>query len=186
MSRDASNRAQQASDRDVALSKQYGGQSDTLQKQLTGIYGGMATNPQGMTPQEKNDATTASMQSTGGSVAGAVGEGNLEAARTGNAGGYQAALADAARKGILQNSKNALAVNNANTALKEGQREQGVAGLQGLQTGDQAASLNAMGQNTGAINAEANASPGWFQNMTGLITAISGAGKSAASLGAHF
>lgn len=180
MSRDATKKAQEASDRDVALSKQYGAASDTLSGQLTPIYSQMATNPQGMTPGEINDAKTATMQSTGGSVAGAVGEGNLEAARTGNAGGYQAALRDAARRGIATNADKSLAVQNANTVLKEGQRDQGVSGLQGLQSQDQAATLSAMGLDTGAINAQTEAGKsGWFQSMTGLINALSNAGNAA-------
>lgn len=183
MSRDATSRAQQASDRDMSLSKQYGGNADSLYGQLTPMYSKMATNPQGFTKGEMNDMTTSSMQSTGGSVAGAVGEGNLEAARTGNVGGYQGALRDAARRGIVTNSNNALGTQRANTALKEVQREQGISGLQGLQTQAEKGSLEAMGLDTGAINAETEAGKsGWFQNMIGLINA----GANAASAASGF
>ena len=183
MSRDAENRAKQASDRDMALSKQYGATSDTLTGQLTPTYTQMATNPQGMTAGELNDARTASMESTGGGVASAVGQGGLTAARTGNAGGYQAALADAARKGIATNSQNALKVANLNTALKESQREQGISGIQGLQSENQAGALNAMGLDAQAINAQTEAGKsGWFQNMLGLINAGSGAAMAAGKL----
>ncbi len=176
MSRDATKRAQKASDRDLQLSKQYGATSDTLSGQLTPIYTQQATNPQGMTPQEMNDARTATMESTGGGVAAVTGEGNLEAARSGNAGGYQAALADASRRGIATNASKALQLENLNTALKESQRESGVGGLQHLQSQNQGATLAAMGLDTGAINAQTEAGKsGWFQNMLGLTNAIGSA-----------
>jgi hypothetical protein len=183
MSRDATDRAKQASDRDMALSKQYGGQSDALHSQLSGIYTQNATNPQGMSQGDMNDIRTSAMESAGGSVAGAVGQGNLAAARTGNAGGYQAALADSARQGIATNSANALKSKLINTTLKEQQREEGVSGLQHLQSADQAGTLSAMGLDTGAINAETTAGQsGWFQNMTDLIRAGSGAATAAGKL----
>lgn len=169
MSRDAENRAKQASDRDMALSKQYGAETDALSGQLKGIYGQQATNPQGMTAGEINDARTASMESTGGGVSSVHGEGNLEAARTGNRGGYQAALSDASRKGIAINASKSLQIQNMNTALKEAQRDQGIAGIQGLESENRSGTLSAMGLDAGAINAQTEAGKsGWFQNMLGL------------------
>src|SRR5579871_2376965 len=46
----------------------------------------------GYTPDQLNAMTTASNQSLGGAVGGAVGQGNLQASRTNNAGGYTTAL----------------------------------------------------------------------------------------------
>lgn len=183
MSRDAENRAKAANDRQMNLSKQYGADSDTLFGKLVPMYSTMATNPTGMTRQELNDTRTSSMQSAGGSVSGATGQANLDVARTGNAGGYAAALADAARKGIATNADNALKTNMLNTTLKEQQREQGIAGLQGLQTSRQSAGLNALGQTADSINAEVNAgNSGWFQNMLGLMNAGANAATGAARL----
>lgn len=173
MSRDAGNRAKQASDYAVSTAKGYGADASSLSGQLTPIYTSWATNPHGFTQQEQNDMNTQNMQSSGGSVAGAVGQGNLQAERTGNAGGYQAALRDAARRGIAQNADEALTVKNANTMYKEAQRQAGVAGLTGLRAEDVGAQLGAMGNNVGAINAESNAGrSGWFQNMLGLMNAL--------------
>ncbi len=171
MSRDASSRAKAASDQAVVTAKDYGGKADKLFGQLSSIYGGQYANPSGMSPTELSDARTAGEQSVGGSVAGAVGQGNLQAARTGNAGGYAAALDQAHRTGIAQNSQNALNVQNANTGIKLAQQQSGLQGMQVLQSGAEQGQLGAMGNNVGAINAETSASPGWFQNLTGLINA---------------
>lgn len=181
MSRDASSRAQDASRQDVAMSNSYGAQANKLQSQLASAYGQEYANPTGMGAADMAAARTAANQGTGGAVASAVGQGNLEAARTGNSGGYQYQLEDAARKGIQQASQNALNVQNENTALKQAQKAQGLSGLQGLESGDVSAQLGAEGLNNGAINADTNASPGWFQNMTGLISSLTGASKGPAS-----
>jgi hypothetical protein len=89
----------------------------------------MATSPMGYSPADMAAMKTSSIQSTGGSTAGAVGEGGLEAARTGNAGGSTAAVDDAARSGLVQNSVNALGVDTANANLKQEQQKEGLTGL---------------------------------------------------------
>lgn len=96
------------------------------------IYTAMAEHPTGYTPQQKANLNTASMESVGGSVAGAVGQGNLEAARTNNAGGYTAALDDAARGGMVQNSENALGVQNQDAQLATQNQRIGLNGLNGI------------------------------------------------------
>ena len=65
----------------------------SLQKELV--------NPHGF-GSDMNAINTANQQSIGGSVAGAVGQGNLQAARTGNAGAFAPALDEAAdRKSVV-------------------------------------------------------------------------------------
>lgn len=96
------------------------------------IYQKMAQRPQGYLPQEMADRITASNQTLGGSNAAAAGEGALTAARTNNAGGYQAAIDDAARQSGAQQSENVLGVMNQSDALKRQQQQEGLEGLSGI------------------------------------------------------
>jgi hypothetical protein len=81
---------------------------------------------------------TASQQGVGGATAGAVGAGNLLAARRGNAAGLDAALDDAARAGMRQNSENALKT----TAQVQ---EAGMGGLQKLYGVNTEAAMKSLG-----------------------------------------
>lgn len=96
------------------------------------IYQQMAQRPQGYTPQEMANQTTASLQSLGGSNSAAVGEGALASARTNNAGGYQAAIDDAARQSGAQQSENVLGIQNQSDALARQQQAEGLEGLSGI------------------------------------------------------
>lgn len=183
MSRDAEKRAQQANDAAVANQKRYGEQSDSIYKQMVPMFTQQMTNPTGFNKQDMTNLRTSSEQNTGGSVAGAVEQGNLEAARTGNSGGYATALADAARKGIAQNSQNMLNVENTNVALKDDQRQRAVAGLSNLENERLNAAMGSGSQAIGAVNAQSEASrSGWFQNMMAGINAASNAATASANL----
>src|SRR5579872_7253093 len=72
-----------------------GGDLNTI---LSTINSG-AGNENNIINQGAQAANTASQQSLGGSVAGAVGQGNLQAARTRNSGAFAPALDEAARQG---------------------------------------------------------------------------------------
>jgi len=80
-------------------------------------------NTSGFSAGDKNNMTTASNQSLGGAVGGAVGQGDLEAARTHNAGGYASALDDAVRSAGRQQSQNALGVQEDSAKLGAQQQE---------------------------------------------------------------
>lgn len=69
-----------------------------------------ATDPTGLSASEKANMNTASSQATGGSVAGAVGQGTSMAARTKNPGAYGAALDASSKHASETQSKNALGV----------------------------------------------------------------------------
>jgi hypothetical protein len=134
------------------------------------IYTQMATNPQGYTPQEKANMVTQGAQSLGGSQAGAVGQANLMAARTGNVGGYAPAIDASARGSMRQQSDNTLGVDTQDAALKRAQQSQGLSGLNGIyQTGDQTAM-----QSLGAANNAAK--PFWQQ---ALLQGMQSAGQAA-------
>jgi len=128
----------------LGISGTASGQAGTAYGTLNPIYTQEATSPTGYTPQEKTNLLTSGQQSTGGSIAGAVGQGDLVAARTNNAGGYAPALDQAAREGMAQNSTNALSVENADAALKEKQRQEGIAGLNDIYNTGTGASIKAL------------------------------------------
>lgn len=149
-----------------------------LYKQILPIFQKEATNPQGFAPADLAAMNTASQQSVGGATAGAVGEGNLAAARTRNSGGYTPALDEAVRSGQRQLSTNALDTQTKNALLKESQKQSGISGLGGLYGQNSQQLLQALGlgnQSTQALT-EAGKS-GWFQNMLGLITALKPGGS---------
>lgn len=83
-----------------------------------------ASNPTGMTTQQLANENTANNQSTGGSMATAVGRGNLEAGRTHNAGGFGAAIDEAARTAGRTQAAGALNIQNENAKMAQ-QKQQG-------------------------------------------------------------
>lgn len=117
-------------------------------------------NPQGFSPADEASMETGAMQTAGGTQAGAVGQGGLLAARTGNAGGAARAVSDASRGAGEQLSKSLLGVRGANAKLKSEQQQQGISGLEGLTNTETGASNTALADvapltqaNTAAINA---------------------------------
>lgn len=150
---------------------QAGAAYGTLSPQLTQ----MATNPTGFTPTEKANQLTSSAQSLGGSVAGAQGYGNLQAARTNNIGGYTGALDDAARQAQVVNSQNALGVDTQDAALKRQQQQFGLAGLGHIYSGASQDALGALGQANEASRQVGAANQGWTQ----LGLSVLGAGQGA-------
>ena len=133
--------------------------------------------PQGFSPTDMAKMDTATMQTAGGSQAAAQGAGALRAARTGNLGGSDAAMAKAARTGGEIASEGALATQIKNAALKQQQRELATRGLESLYGTNTGASVNALGQVASNINANTdaeNASWDWTKGvgaMSGLISA---------------
>lgn len=108
------------------------GQATNAYNTAMPIYQQMATRPQGYTPQEMANRTTASLQSLGGANSAAAGEGALASARTNNAGGYQAAIDDAARQSGAQQSQNVLGIMDQSDALQRQQQQEGLQGLSNI------------------------------------------------------
>jgi len=152
--------------------------SSQLYRQLFPILKGEALNPQGFAPQDLNAMNTASQESVGGSTAGAVSEGNLQAARTRNAGGFAPALDEAARSGGRTLAKNAQDVQTKNAMLRESNRQAGIGGLGDLYGQNSRNMLSALGLgNQATENAINSGKTGWFQNMLGLINALKPTGS---------
>lgn len=152
--------------------------SQDLYKQLMPQYQSEATAPTGYDPKDIAAMTTAGQQSVGGSTAGAVGDLDLQAARTGNAGGFAPAEDEAVRSGQRQLSANALGIQGANADLKQQQKQAGLSGLASLYGGNTANMLSALGlQNQSTQTGTQAGQSGWFQNMTGLVGALGGLPK---------
>jgi hypothetical protein len=63
--------------------------------------------------------------------------------------------------------------------LKQQQKQAGLQGLSSLYGTNTSSMLSALGLGNNSVNAGVNAgNSGWFQNMTGLIGALRGAGAS--------
>lgn len=187
MARGATNQANKTFNESQSVFGTANNNANDLYSKLFPILKGEATNPQGFDPKDLAAMNTASQQSVGGSTAGAVGEGNLAAARTRNAGAFTPALDEAARQGTRQLSSNALQtqVNNAN--LKQKQQQAGIEGLGNLYGQNSKDLLSALGIGNEATNTAINSGKsGWFQNMLGLITALKPGGSVGGGGGAQF
>jgi hypothetical protein len=116
--------------------------------------------------------TTASNQSLGGAVGGAVGQGNLQAARTRNGAGYATALDDAVRSAGRQQSQNTLGVQEDSAKLAQQQSEDNDKMLADQHTtSDQLKSANRNAGLTGLENnatATAGVQQNALQGMEGL------------------
>ena len=183
MARQAVKNAQNTYNTETALTGSSEGNAGELYGQLNPFYQHEVTNPQGMTPEDYNAAQTAVRQSTGGSTAGAVGAGNLEAARTRNSAGVTAGEDAAAREATKTGADEALQLRLNNSKTRQQNQQSGVSGeenLFGIENNDVLSSLGLQPQ---TINAETNAgNSGWFQNFLGTLNASANVGKAVAAL----
>lgn len=139
--------------------------------------------PPGFNPAEEAQMNTAAEQTAGGSAASAVGQGGLHAARTRNAGGSDAAIADSVRGAGRQLSQGVLGTQIANAKLKQQQQEAARGQLSQLFSNQQGAAVGALGQVAGNVNADTNAeNASWdwvkpFEAISGLANAGASAYK---------
>lgn len=157
------------------------GISNTAGQNAQGLYSTLAPSleaesvaPPGFNPSEMADLNTAGQQSAGGSAAAAVGQGGLHAARTRNAGGADAAIADSVRGAGRQLSQGVLGTQIANAKLKQGQQEAARGQLGSLFANQQGASIGALGQVAGNVNASTaaeNASWDWTKGLDAISKA---------------
>ena len=159
--------------------------SNALYNSLFPQFSAEATNPQGFTPGETASMDTAAQQSVGGSTAGAVGQGNLTAARTRNTGGLDTALDASVRSGQQALSEDALGVQNENAMLKQQQKQEGLEGLSSLYGTNMSSMLSALGLGNQSVTyAGTNAgNSGWFQNLTSLMGGLGNLGRGAGAVG---
>jgi len=139
------------------LANTYSGNAASLFSTLEPTLATEAAHPAGMAPTDLAAATTAGMQTGGGTQAAATGQGALRAARTRNIGGGDAAIASAARSGGQQESNAAFQTVLKNSALKQTQQQAGIKGMEGLFSENLAGGNQALGQVAGDVNANTNA-----------------------------
>lgn len=133
-----------------ALSGGYNAQQGQLYHSLFPALRQELINPQGF-GKDLGAINTASQQTIGGSLAGAFGRGNLQAARTRNAGGFAPAMDEAVRSGQRQLSQNSVGTAEANAYLKEQQREAATRALGSLYGENTDATLKALGLSNEAL-----------------------------------
>jgi len=159
----------------LAASSNAGNQSQSAFNSINPIYNNLASGTVGYTPTEKANQLTASSQSLGGGVAGAVGQGGLLAARTGNAGGATAALDDASRQAGVQQGENALGVQNASDQLATQNQRVGLSGLNSIYSGGNSAGENYLGTANSAQQAAAARTQGYVKMGLGALAGAAGA-----------
>lgn len=185
--RAAEDMAKSAGSRAVQTSAQYGSEANDIGSMLVPELTKEALHPQGFNPTDLNAMLVGGEQSAGGANASIAGEAGLRAARSRNNASLSSVLDEATRAKTRQMGENALGVQGANAHLKEQQRQEGLAGLSGVRSGDMHADLEAQGLVPQDIKAWTDASKtGWLQNTLGVIDTLAGAGKSAAGLKTAF
>lgn len=149
-----------------------GKNATSLYNTLMPEYAQEASGNDGFSSGDMSSMNTAAQQSVGGSVAGAVGQGDLSSARTRNAGGFTSALDDSVRSGQQTLSQDALGVQDQNAMLKQANKQAGIAGEAGLYGQQEGQQLGALGMSNSAVNAATGAgASGWYQNMISGINA---------------
>lgn len=144
-----------------------------------------ANNPNsGFTPEQVNNMMVIGAQPIGGVNSGIMGEAELGAARTRNAGGFTNALDEAARIKGRQLSDNALQVATRNADVGLQKQQEARRQLEGMYGVDTSNMLKAMGMSNDALQTQLAAGrQGWLQNTLNTINTITGSGKDVAQGG---
>lgn len=180
--RSAQNQAGKAATTATNTGTELGSEAQGIGSTVTPFLTNELLHPQGFSQQDLSAQTAAAMGGAGGANAGIVGEANQQAATSRNAGGFQAALDDAARQRskAAAGASEGIAANNAQ--LKQTQQQDASQGLQKMYGTDTSGMLDAMGQVPQDINAQTNAGQsGWLQNSLGVLGAINGSANAAAN-----
>ena len=154
------------------------GNANSLYGSLAPTLEGEIAHPAGYAPSDLSAMETGAQQSAGGSQAGAVGQGGLYAARTGNKGAAAAAIADASRGAGQQLSKNLLGIRSANANLKNEQQQAGISGLTNLTGLETGASNNALANIAPLSNANTNSENASWDWSKDLFAPLLSAGSS--------
>ncbi len=178
--RSAVNNANKAFDQATNTANSLGGAATSISGNLTPFLMQRMQHPEGYSQQDTSAMLAAGLGGAGGESAGLGGAAQKQAAVTHNAGGFQAALSDAAR----QRAKAAAGVSEGiaakNADLKQTQQDEASKQLQGLYGTDTSGMLNAMGQESQDVNAAVNANQtGWLQNTMNIIKTLTGGAQDA-------
>lgn len=177
--RSAQSQAKNAANTAGSTSGSLMGEGQAIQSNLTPMLTGELTAEHSLDPTQLNEMMTYADAGTGGATSAFTGQAELEAARTGQ-GGPSSSLLDSLARGKQQaaaKTSEGVAAQDVEGALKNRQ----IAAQQLGQMGeaDTSDALKAMGLQAQDIGEEVQAgNSGWFQNMTGLMKSLSGAGTS--------
>lgn len=173
--RNAVNQAGKSFNQAYGTANELGGEAQGIGATLTPFLSEELHAPQGLGQSGIAAETGAALGGAGGANSGLAGMAAQRAAVSHNAGGFQAALDDAARQRDKAGALASENIESQNEQMKEGQRQAGARGLEGLYGTDTSGMLNAMNQESGDINAETNAGKsGWLQNSLNLLKDING------------
>jgi len=113
-----------------------------------------AAHPAGLDPTDLAAMDTAGQQSAGGGVAAATGQGSVLAARTRNAGGADAAIAESTRTAGRNLGETAVETRGKNAGVKESQHQAALSGLEGLNSTELGSSAAMLGNVAPNVNAD--------------------------------
>ena len=163
--RSAVNQANQAFSQAQGTSNTLGGEAQGIQENLTPFLTQEMLHPQGIGQTGLAAKTAAAEAGAGGANSGLMGQANQRASVSRNAGGFSAALDEAAREREKAEAGSSEGIQAGNEQLKQEQMQQGAGGLGKMYGVDTSGMLNAMGQEAPDINAKMNADRyGWIQN----------------------
>ena len=169
----------------VDTSGMLGSEAQGIGSNLTPFLTSEMLHPEGLGQEGIGAETGAALGGAGGAMSGFSGGAAQRAAASRNAGGYGAALADAARERMKAAAGASEGIQAQNENLKQQQRQEGAADLGNLYGTDTSGMLNAMNQQRGDIQTELQASEapeGWMSTANNLMGTIGNATK----LGAGF
>lgn len=181
MARNAVNQASSAVNTAGSTATTLGSESQGIGANLTPFLTSEMLHPGGIGQAGLGAEESAALGGAGGAASGLTGQAMQRAAVSRNAGGYQAALADAARERDKAAAGASEGIAAGNEQLKQQQRQQGAEGLGGLYKTDTSGMLESQGQIAPDINAETNAGKsGWLQNSMAIMKQINDAAATAA------
>jgi hypothetical protein len=173
--RSAVNQANNAYNQATNTSNELGGAATSISGNLTPFLTQEMLHPQGLGQEGIGAETSAALGGAGGANSAFNGEAAQRAAVSRNAGGYGAALADAARSRDKAAAVASEGIQAQNENLKQQQMQEGAGGLEHLYGTDTAGMLNAMNQEHEDVNSAVNADQtGWLQNTMGILKAVNG------------
>jgi hypothetical protein len=173
MSRSATNEAKQAQTTAGTNAAQYGSNANFLFNPLN-LQGQALVNSQGFDPNTLSSITNAGMGGVNAAFGGAAGQINRQAARTGNTAGTAGQLDTLAQNKGIAGGQEAGNIQIQNADFANQQRMSGLNLLNSLYGTNIGAQTANEGVQTGDINAQTAAGPGWVQNLTGILSAVNG------------
>jgi hypothetical protein len=171
--------------------QQAGEEAGNFNTKANQIYSGLipgllrdVNTPTGYTPQEVNNMLVSGGEAVGGVNSGVLGQADLAAARTRNAGGFSNALDEAARVKSRQLASNALQVSGEDARLKQQKQQEARRMLESLYGTNTSDMLKAMGISNEDLQTKLAAGrQGWLQNTLNTIGTLGGVAKNVAGAG---